>query len=79
MRVLITRAKCKTVQNMELALARELHMAGIARDCHDSVGFVFSQGTPGCPFVKPQQSVGTGKVEVPQNAVSWGHHVPCSA
>ena len=30
MTVLITRAKCKTVRNMRLALARELHVAGIA-------------------------------------------------
>jgi len=28
--VLITRAECKTVRNMELALAREIHMAGLA-------------------------------------------------
>lgn len=79
MTVLITRAKCKNVRNMELALARELHLAGVALDCHGYVGFVFSQGTSGGPSVKQQQSVGTGKVEVPQNVVSWGHHVPCSA
>lgn len=58
MTVLIIRAKCKTVRNMELALPRELHTSGIAFDCRDYVGFVFSQGARGGPSVKQQQSVG---------------------
>lgn len=54
MTVLITRAKCKTVRNMELAWAGELHVAGIAVNRCDYVGFVFSRGTPGGPSVKQQ-------------------------
>lgn len=73
MTVLITRAKCKTVRNMELA------RAGIAVNRCDYVGFAFSRGTPGGPSVKQQQPVGIGKMDVSLNAASCGQHVPCSA
>lgn len=48
MTVLTTKAKCKAARNMELALVRELHKAGVDFDCY--VEFEFSQRTPGGPL-----------------------------
>lgn len=54
--VLTTKAKCKAVRNMELALSRELHKAGVGLNCY--VEFEFNQRIPGGPSIKQHQFMG---------------------
>lgn len=71
--VLTTKAKCKAARNMELALVRELHKAGVDFDCY--VEFEFSQRTPGGPSIKQYQFMGTWNTEAPQNIFFlWASH-----
>lgn len=77
MTVLTTKAKCKAARNTELALARELHMAGVGLDCYAE--FEFSQRTPGGPSIKQHQLWGHEIWRHPRILISWGHHMPLLA